>query len=452
MIEVKKLQIALDTEEKIDTVEKIKLKPKNKDYYARLARLCAKEGNLKDAEKALKFGLSAIPSDRRLMEQLAQLYVDMGKTRQAIDVLNSVLRRYPTESWSAYGKLARLYKKQGEFEKAVQVFESIGPDNPFRERAFASLFILFFVMQDHTRGIKNLKQAIKEFGVNHRRAKDLGRLYMKKNNKKQAVKWLKKALQHKPDDMDARILIGLAYFDAKEYRNARMTFNKVLKLKRGSYPALINLAELSLLQGRLEEAKKILLKIRRKDPWDSRHKVGLGEYWLKKERPKIALRYAEQGLKETPFYYPLELVRAHDIVGKACAALGNETRATVHEAIRSKLAAGVDPFDAMMELAKQYQKEKKPALAEEVLGQLLATFPGNALALVEMAQARFSRGMAESAVDLCREALKDQGSRFVKDRISALNLMAQIYHDLGKHGLARDQEKLAAELEQSVRR
>jgi tetratricopeptide (TPR) repeat protein len=452
MVRIKDLKVKLDSEEKREVYKRIQRQPANRDYYARLSRICIRDKNLEDAERVLRFGLRACPSDRHLQELLAQVYIDMGKRARAVDHLKYLIRKFPEESWTSYMRLARLYREQGELEKSVEVFESIAPDNPLRERSHDYLYTLFFIMQDHDRGIENLKEASRRFGVNHRRTKDLGRLYMKKGNKKQAIKWLKKALEFDPDDLDARILIGLAYLDAGEYANARRTFHKVLQLKRGSYPALINLAELDLLQGRLEEAKKILMRIHRRDPFDSRHKLGLGEYWLGKGRPKKAIPFAEKGLSETPFYYPLELVRAHDILQRAYAAQGDTSRASVHEEIRKRLSKGADPFNVMLGLAKEYRKAGESELAGEVLNQLLTTFPGNALALVEMAQAQFARGMAEKAIDLCARALEDTEGRFIKDRIEALKLMARIYRDMKKPELARRQEKLAAELKKTVKK
>lgn len=447
MAKVSQLKVRLDSEEKREVYEKIKHKPQNRDYYERLARLCEKGNNIEDAERVLRFGLLVCPKDRHLKEQLAHLYMTNGDEARAVDILKQLIRKHPVESWSSYLRLGRIYKERGEMEKAVAVFQSIDPKSPLKERSHENLYTLFFIMQDHDRGIKSLREVIRRFGENHRRTKDLGRLYMKKGNKIQAIKWLKKSLKYEPDDMDARIFIGLAYLDAGEYGNARRTFKRVLKLKRGSYPALINLAELSLLQGRLAEAKKILMQIRRKDPTDSRSKVGLGEYWLKKGKPEKAIPITEKGLGETPFYYPMELVRAHAILGEAYGRLGNNKMEIVHKAISKRLALGADPFDAMMGLRKIYRKEGKFDLAEEVLNQILATFPGNALVLLEMARAQFDRGMAGKAIALCQEALKEKEEKFIRDRIEALKLLARIYRGQKMPGKAREQEKLAAEME-----
>jgi tetratricopeptide (TPR) repeat protein len=452
MAKAEAIKITFDEKAKKEAYACIKERPRCREYYFRLARLCVKSERLDDAEKVLRAALRACPGDRLVQEQLAQLYMDKGATAKAIDLFKRLIGKFPTESWTSYLRLARVYKEAGDFERAITVFSSIPADNPLRERAQDNLFTLYFIINDHDRGIKNLREAIRRFGANHRRTKDLGRLYMKKGKKRDAIKWLREALKFDPDDDDARILIGLAYVDAGEYANARKTFKRILKHKKDSYPALINLAELDLRQNKLEDAKKIIMKIRRRDPYDSRSKLGLGEYWLKKGKPKKAIPITEEGLKETPFYYPLELVRAHDILGKAYAEAGDELKARVHGEVRKRLSAGQEPYSAMLQLAKDFASRGNAEFAEEILKELLETFPGNTLALVRMAEARFSRGMADGAIELCREALKAEDKKFLKDRIAAHRLLARIYRDLKQPARSREQEKMIAELQKKAGR
>lgn len=446
---IKDLGLRLQTEKQKEVYGRIVNRPSLPEPYKFLARLFQKEGELKQAEEVLRLARSRFPRDRLIREQLAALYEEMGRIARAIDIYRELIRE--GRSWSAYVRLARIYRKKGDMEAAILLFKNIPSLHPFKARTFPYLYNLFFILGEYRRGIQNLKEAIRHCGPTHRFIKDMGRLYMKAGDKLGGINYLKQSLKYQADDLDAVKLIGLAHLDLGNYGIARRYFKKILQKDPGSYQAQIQLAELCLLQHRLDEAKQWLDKIRRNqknrgEPWDSRSKLAMGEYYLKKKKYKKSIEITAAGLGETPFYYPMEVVHAHSVLEAAYRGLGDDFKTQVHSMIHQALAAKPDAFSTLIDLARELEKKGKLAPAKEVLEQLLITFPGNVLVLVNLAVAQFGRGMTESAIQLARAAALTSDDSFIQDQVKALELLARICRAGREEGAARRYERQAEKL------
>ncbi len=446
---IKDLKLKLTTPKEKEVYERIGLQPSRLEGYRHLARLLAREGDLAGAEKVIQFARTLFPKDRLTREQLAGLYEEMKKPARAAEIYRSLIKE--GESWSAYVRLARILRKKGDFEGAIAVFKSIPYKHPFRERTYSPLYDIYFLMGVHKRGIKNAEECIRRCGPTFQWYKKLGRLHMKDGNKAKGIEWLKKALRLNPDDLDTIKLIGLANLDLGNNGVARNWFAKILERDPESYQARIELAELALRLGKLDEAKKWvdeICRIQKKkgEPWDSRSKLAMAEYYLRKDNQKKAVELAADGLGETPFYYPGELIRAHKILAEGYEKLDQPFPAEVHGRIEKALAENPDAFNAFIDLARKLEKEKKLDQAKEVLEQLLITFPGNALTLLSLAEAQFKRGMTDSAVELARAASDGDAGSFAQDQAKALKLLIRISRSAGKAGAARDYERRLSKL------
>ncbi|MFH1039443.1 MAG: tetratricopeptide repeat protein [PVC group bacterium] len=446
------LKLRLKTPKQREVFGRVVLQPSRLEGYRHLARLLAGEGDPRAAEEVLRLALSLSPKDRLAREQLAGIYEETKRSNRAAEIYRQLIKE--GESWSSYVRLARILRKKGDFEGAVAVFKSVPYRHLFRERTYAPLYDLFFMMGAHKRGIQSAKDALRRCGLSHQWVKKLGRLYMKDGNKAEGINYLKQALRQHPDDLDTIKLIGLANLDLGNYGVAREWFKKILAKDPESYQAHIELAELALRLEKLDEAKKWVDAIRRVQKkkgelWDSRSKLALAEYCLRKEDYQKAVELAVDGLTETPFYYPLELVHAHGILGQGYQALDDEFKAEVHSRIEKVLLENPDVFNAFFALARQLKKEGKLAEAKEVLEQLLITFPGNTLTLLNLAEAQFRRGMTQSAVQLARAAAGGEGGRFIQDQVKALKLLIQISKAGGMEGAARDYERRLKKLASS---
>ena len=450
MKSVTELELKLANELEKKAYERVRSHPDRPDAYRALARLLQRNADPARAERVLLLAESLFPADRLTREKLSEYYEETKQIPRAIAVCRRLLKR--GDSWTAYIRLSRIYKNQGDPEASVALLQSIPEGHPFKERTYPVLFNLLFVMNDHKRGIKNLKEAIRVCGPCHRFVKDLGRLQMKAGKKAEAIALLRRALADQPDDLDTVKLIGLAHLDLGEYDQARGRFREILEKDPDSYQAMIQLAELCLHEHKLEEAKEWLDRIKavqkkKGEPWDSRSKLALGEYWVKKEEPGKAIPITLEGIKETPFYYPMELVHAYSVLEEACREVKDECRTKLCAEIRAAISKDPDVFSALIALADKLKKKNELLLAKEVLEHLLLTFPGNALVLVELAEAQFRRGMFESAVQIARSASLAPAGSFARDKARALKLLSGVCRKMGDEAAAENYARQARETE-----
>lgn len=447
MKDIASLGLALDTDAERAAFDRVRSRPDRPDGYRALARLLKKGSDPRRAEQVFLLAESLFPEDRLTLEEVSEHCEETGQLDRAAEICRRLVER--GDSWVAYTRLSRICKNRGDPEAAVALLQAVPEGHPFKARTYPALFTLFFVMNDHARGIRNLEEAIRVCGPGHRFVKDLGRLYLKAGRKAEAIRELVRSLEYQPDDLDTVKLIGLAHLDLGEYALARGRFREILDRDPDSYQAMIQLAELSLHEHKLEEAKEWLDRIRaiqerKGEPLDSRSKLARGEYWVKRGDPEKALPITMEGIRETPFYYPLELRHAYSVLEEACRGVRDECQTKLCAEIRFALNANPDVFSALIALANRLKKRNELLQAKEVLERLLLTFPGNALALVELAETQFQRGVFESAVQIAQAAARAPAGSFARDRARAFQLLAAVHRKLGDDSAAAECERQAA--------
>ena len=446
---ITRLKLTLDTPEKKQLYKEIIEQPNLVSPYKKLAKLLIEGRDYEGAIKVLKVDAELHPDDKSVLEDLSRAYVAAGKTGAAEKTLKGMIKRWPS-SHAPYSILVKMYRDMGKPEKAIEFLQSIPPKSPLKEISHEKLYIILFVLEDHERGVRNLEKAIKSFGKNFRRCKDLGKLLSKCGKKKDAIKWYNEAMKRKPDNvhtvLDTIMLMGLAYLDMGDWKNAEKQYLNILKIKRNSYPGLINLAELKLIQDKLDEAEKLLRKIQKLDPNDSRSKVGLAELFVKRNEPEKAIDIGLLGLRQTPFYYANELLRASEIMANAYRGIGDDENAQLFSWMNREIARVGDPFDAIMSMANDLLEGGEQETAIKLLDILLSIYMGNSLIQVKMAGVYFESGDYAKAIRRCRAAIKEKEPKFMKDRIAAHELLAKIYDKQKKVEKAKAERKTAKEL------
>ena len=446
---ITRLKLTIETPEKKRLYEEIAGRPTLISPYRKLAQLMLDGRDDDGAVKVMKLAAANHPDDRSVLEELGRTYITAGKTGTAEKFLKEMIKRWP-ESHAAYNILVKMYGDTGRTGKAIELLEAVPAKSPFKELSYEKLYTILFALEDHERGVENLEKAIKRYGKTFRRSKDLGKLLSKCGRKKEAIKCYKEALNigHADRELvfDTMMLIGLAYLDMGDEKNAEAAFREILEIKRDSYPGLINLAELKLMQGELDEAEKLLKKIRKMDPYESRSKVGMAELYVKRGEHEKAIDIGLRGLKETPFYYANEILRASGILAAAYGGVEDRENKKLFSRMNGEIGKAGDPFAAVMSMVDGDLKKGDRKTALKLLDILLSIYMGNSLILVKTAGVLFDGGEYSKAAAKCREAIKEKEPKFLKDRIAAHTLLAKIYGKQKKPKKAKKERETAKEL------
>ncbi len=127
----------------------------------------------------------------------------------AVRAYRRLIREYP-DVGVLYERLEKIYRNTGRDEEMIKILKGSEKDNSQRERLLKRLVRLETRLGRLKAARHDLKLLISEFGPDYSRLKDLGRLYEKTGNLKQAIVSYKKALKFKPRNPDLALMIGLS--------------------------------------------------------------------------------------------------------------------------------------------------------------------------------------------------------------------------------------------------
>lgn len=427
--------------------------PDRVSRYRKLARLLERRKRFREAVIVLRRSLKKIPAESprealEIKKLVARLYELSGDDRAAIREYRKLIRQYPDE-FTLYERLDRIYGKLGRQPEMIKIYRMVEKGSPQRERALKRLVRLETDLGHFPAARGDLKKLLKEFGPDYMRLKDLGRLYEKTGNLKSAVAAYKKALQLKPRNPDLELMIGVSRRKTGQRKQARAAFREILNHTPGWYGSHIHLAEMDIEDGRLNSAEEHMKAIDRRFPGNSRVAINRARILLQEGEPEKALDLARPAAAQTPFYYTDELSLGHQVQADAHAALGREEEAAYHSLMARRIKGCPDYFSTTVEVVDELIKSGDLDLADRVAEGLLQRYPVNSLARIKQAEIARLRGELDRAVSLASEAARESNPKYLKDKIRALELLAELYGGKGENEKAGECRRRAEELSAS---
>lgn len=409
--------------------------PERISRYRKLSRLMAKRNRPREAIVLLRLALKKMTPEqfreiREIRKRIARLHEDAGDISLAVRAYRSLIREYPDVS-VLYERLEKIFRDTGRDKEMIKILKGAGKDNPQRERLLKRLVRLETRLGRLNAARHDLKLLISEFGSDYSRLKDLGRLYEKTGNLKQAIVSYKKALKFKPENPDLALLIGVSKRKAGQREKARKVFLNILDFKPGWYGSHINLAEMDIEDGDFAAAEKHFKQIDISFPGNSRVMINRADILLKEDRPEEALAICREGAAATAFYYTDELSLGHRVLGAAYTALGNKEEASYHSLMAKRIKGSSDFFATTIEVADEKIESGDLDLAEKIADGLLSRFPMNSLAYIKKAEIARIRGRIDEAISFAERAAREDNPKYLNDKIRGLKLLADLYKDKG---------------------
>lgn len=166
-----------------------------------------------------------------------------------------------------------------------------------------------------TAGLAELLKAEKLTPNDHILQNYLGLCYLGKNRLDLSVQHFQKAIILKPDYAPAKNNLGVVYLKQKNWNAAINTFKEIadnLLYATPHYP-LSNLGEAYYNLGDLQKAENYYLEALDRKPNFPNALRGLGQIYLKKNRPEEAVTQLEKAVKNAPQSAPIyyDLARAY---------------------------------------------------------------------------------------------------------------------------------------------
>ncbi len=117
---------------------------------------------------------------------------------------------------------------------------------------------------------------------------------------KEAEVYFKKALEDDDEGIEAYKGLGDVKKELKDYKTAESYYQKALKIDQNNVPVLVSMADMYLLQGKIDKGIEILTNAEVNSPSDVNILVALGNAYYERETWALAKQYFDKALKIKP--------------------------------------------------------------------------------------------------------------------------------------------------------
>ncbi len=202
---------------------------------------------------------------------LARIQLKKGDVQKAFGSVNKALSIKP-DYWDAFILLGQIYEMQGKYRDAEDAYKAVTSDAPRTKQGMIAADLLksiaipihferakrYLDKGDFDGALKETSAIIEVSPDNPVALYNAGILYFRLNMLGEAVFYLKKALEKKPDYVQARLQLGLVYQAALRFEQAEEEFRKVLDITGEGKEASIAKLRLGIIKE--EEAFVTLLR------------------------------------------------------------------------------------------------------------------------------------------------------------------------------------------------
>lgn len=354
-------------------------------------------GSSIQAEQHLKHYLEKDPKNLYARKLLASALLKNRQPGRAIEVLTPALKDTQQDS-QLFALAGEAYMQSRNFAKATEYFEKGSTLSPQSALLHTALSMSKMGQGENDRAVAELEIATK---LNPKLSQAGILLIMTHLRNRQYDKALAAAQgleKEQPDNPLVYNLKGGIYLNKKDMRSARASFEKALSVDPAYFPAIVNLAELDLLEKKPDAAKERFKGILVKDKKNIQAMTALSALALSQGESKEATQWLERASNENP-----DSLQPALALGSHYLRSGEKQKAL---ALAKKLQ-GIHPHDTgMLELLAQAEfANGNKAAALESYNKLAVAMPESALAQLHIASVHMAMENRSAASEALKKAL-----------------------------------------------
>ena len=223
-----------------------------------------KEGKLEEAKKS--YVKAADTSDR-----FAAPHVNLGKIAMAEgnrDEAMAQFRQAVAEddfNPEAHNNLSVLMRQEKQHKKAIDHARQSLAGNANNTSAYANLALIYYAMDLNDVAKLVILNALKIDEKNPDVWNTYGLIELKNNNVTDAIKHFQKAIELKPDHLQALLNLGAIMLSVRDYERSITLFEEALKHDKKNREAVISIAVAKRGMGDLKEAERLYKSILEQD-------------------------------------------------------------------------------------------------------------------------------------------------------------------------------------------
>ncbi len=275
--------------------------------YAEQAAAYGNRGEyLSKAIEYYKAAMKADPGAAIVSEELAGLYLQAGKVRDAVSEFEDRLKKDP-DAIDARRVLARLYTRligdqqtnkinEEMLKRAIEQYQKIVALDPKDLDSWLLLGRLFRVSQDSVESEKAFKKALELDPTNEEAMTEMALVYSSIGDNQRAIQMLKQVADRNPNRRTLTTLAG-AYEDLRDYAGAVEVLRHALDLEPDNPDLKREFAQDLLYAGKLDDAIQMYTEVTQEDPKDAQSFLRISQLYRQK-RDFVKAREALESAKK----------------------------------------------------------------------------------------------------------------------------------------------------------
>jgi tetratricopeptide (TPR) repeat protein len=278
--------------------------------YAELAAQFGNRGEyLSRAIDYYKAAMKADPGAAIVGEELAGLYIQAGKVRDAVTEIEDRLKKDP-KAIDARRVLARLYARligdqqtnkinEEMLKRALEQYQKIVELDPKDVDSWLLLGRLYRVSQDSVESEKAFKKALELEPDSQEAMTELAMVYSTIGDNQRAIQLLKQVADRNPNRRTLTTLAG-AYEDLRDFAGAVQVLRRALELEPDNLDVKRGLAQDLLYAGKLDDAIQVYAEVAQDDPKDAQSLLRTSQIYRQKHDYAKAREALDRALKADP--------------------------------------------------------------------------------------------------------------------------------------------------------
>jgi tetratricopeptide (TPR) repeat protein len=411
--------------------------------YVELYKLLLVQKRQPEAEQLLKDAFQSNPKQFNYLTMLALHYFMERRTPDMLSVLQQI-KSHANEFPQAYMLVGEFYLRLGELDTAIKEYQEGEAKDPKRKLAYEKRIIEVLMHEGKRSEAADRNSAILKIDPNDNDAKglaasflldkgdinraiielqavvtrapdnavahfNLGRAHRAQGQWEQARQMFQKAIELKPDYLDARLALAELQVDRGEYESALKTADEILVLDRGSVRAMLIKSAALMGQKKYEDSRARLEAMQKAYPNSPEVFFQLGVVNLAENKYKDA----EASFQKS---YQLNPANSRGLIGVVETAMAQNKTEDALALLESESEKAPNRLEFRIALAKTAVRVGKFDLAIEQYQKVLSAMDKNSrergLIYLQMGETYRRKGDDVSAVatlEKAREAMPENG-------------------------------------------
>lgn len=285
-----------------------------RNYAFRIANIHENSKQIMAALAQYQRNIASYPDDIRNYEHCVSLNESEKNFECAMSCIIKLLKR-PSVPYEYQKKLANLYLKTTQQEKAAVLFEKYCANVPDDYESWYQLGMVYYTLKMYTQACKPLEIAYEQFPDRYDFVKNLGMSYFFSNNPQKAARIFRKATQINSKDLAVLTVMTDCYVKTKDTVNLISILQTRTTLEPDNFSIRFSLGNLLMQADATDKAIQALELASEIRPSDLQTHRILTALYKKKNNKQKQLYHINEALKYFPDDKDLNFEKAEYLVG-----------------------------------------------------------------------------------------------------------------------------------------